>query len=1785
MIARPTLIVHTTYFSATLLADEPDEERARAEQLGRELYDLLTRPTSDPLAWGPGIPVRIATAPEHIDATEAEHVVVLAVLGADSAADEGARKRAVGAFQRWGREGARTLPVLAHTNWRATEPELKAPILRELYTKQDPRRATINEILLFLARTFAGDDNASATTQLFISHAKVDLARTDKAAEKLHKYIVTETTGKAFFDKVSVLPGDELAEQLEREATQGVFVVVRGDLYSSRAWCRQELLFAKQKRLPIVTVELLSAGENRSATYSGNGVTVTWDRAATDAAAAQVLTLAMVERVRHLFFQAEGRRVIDAAGLPSDTECLSRPPEVLDIVALRHRPESSIVLLHPDPPLPVFERAVLEDCDKRVRTATPTTAFANVVGSAIRAPLDGWQLALSLSEPDLGLGESDLAGLTQDHLLDATTFLARALIGAGGTIGYGGDFREKSITTLLAQLVVAYRETGRSRADFLHGYVAAHLNPKVATAAFTSHWLRTDQRALRQPPVAVPELASEKALYFSDMRQVMAQATQARIILGGSSHPRAHDASGYVGRYPGVVEEAWRTLKAQKPLYIVGGFGGAAELVRRAIESEVPPDDLTDAKWAGKADWDQLVTDWAKAPDVTKLGLPLSLEAMAREIYQLGHKLLESDAASVNSNGLTVAENRLLFGTRDPLTLTSLVLKGLVTMSTRSARGQLRVELVEGDVTRATGLDLLVFPTFNDVVPTGAAEALDRATGGAATKAYRARTAMPSQSSGLGSRYVLAADLGSVTAALADPSRATARATEELATIIRQGGYRRVGVVTFLGNVSDNLERVVGGMISGLIRAADTAEVAWYESDPERVEEIARVLQNLTDVSLTRRSEPKLDADERERKRTMVQVSQEVNGLNTVLLLHRANGLAPMQSVAFDEAARVELTGVGPQSSPAAPQLAKIGSRITDLLFGAQASAVLENVQDTELILVHDARAGGIPFEAMSWGANGARFAPATGLGIVRRLIVDGIKSERALTRPRRARRVGILVVINPTSDLSGAEAEGNELLARLAGGPFDLRVLRGPEATLDAVLAASGDPEVDVLHYCGHGFFNGPGVDESGLNLADGPLTLTRITELKSVPRLAFVNACQAGRVRGNAHVVREPQAFAEFFLRAGVDAYLGTFWLVSDDGAAQFASQVYEAMVNGRELGEAVIAGRKALVKASNSDWANYVLYGDGSFRLVEPTKSRVGATPAPAGQTVSIDGSKVVAKWKFPTASAPATFSCAVVESDDALPVVLSGPQNIQRTESIDAGTPTTTWTIEFELQGPPDQALELRPSAGEPLNLAASTAPDPSLTATRATRASPEPLRVLRALLDQQPDRGLELLAAMNPSADPEGLREAIDAELDPTRTRAIWPFHALHKPQVDETALAEFVAAYGLDSIPVDDATRVVFQTKEDWKAYAVAPGAVSFTLGKAVNAPLWPKLKSPAADLTHDVLAGEFSERGIELALFSDNGNGVHTSRAIAKQIVDARLPYAFHLGDVYYGGSSQEFREHFEAPLAPMFDRTELFMISGNHEMFAYGEEFQKLIRSKANKFPNRQRQCGEMFRLRGPGFQVLGIDTMFSGWKPKQLRIHDRADEEVLKVLDAWLSERPDDLTILMSTNEPWNLGSKKLTPLYQSLVNTIAGRVDLWFWGNVHYAALFEPWVFDDAGSPARGVIGSCIGHGGYPFYTQKSVGALPNGAACRWLEQKSRFWPDARIRPDVGANGWCRLGLARAQQRWNVSLTYVDWAGRDSMRAKLSREDGSSIRLDETFEASLSHVGAEPTWIRV
>lgn len=1780
-MGKPTLIVHTTYFPLTadpkLVSKDP--ERLAAEKLGLELYEKLTRPLDDRLSWGAGVSVRIATRADRVDPGEAEHVVVVPVLGARSHEQAAVRTRALDAMRGW-KDAVVLLPVPTSPAWRAQEPLPVKPLLTDLY---GGRRQTLDEIVLAIARRLA--EQSSRATRLFISHAKGDLDATERAAEKIRDYIQSTTTSdKPFFDTVSLLAGDELGEQIDDHAGQGVFVVVRSDTYSSRTWCVRELLKAKRMNLPIITVDVMKTGEGRSFAYSGNSPTIVWRWGDKDAAA-MIASRAMVECVKSLLFLAEAKRIAEMT-LPGEASIhLVRPPELLDVAMLRSRGENNIIVVHPDPELSVHERAVLLEADKRLRTVTPTTAFNGSIGRASRAPLDGMQVALSLSKDPVVCG---LDGVHEHHVQDATVFLARTLLGAGAAIAYGGDFRTAGYTEDFAKLIVTYNQTARRPADLLHSYLGAHLTkPESWELPFTAHHLGdpfggTSSEALLEPPPEDAVLTpARRALYFSDMRRVMESHVAARIVISGSVTPKTQEGEGYVGRYPGVVEEAWRALASEHALYVIGGFGGAAALVADLLESpdDAPPRELDEATWSGTAAWTELVAGLDSDIDVGRLCLPRTQLELARMVRGFGAKWLASDETSLRWNGLTIAENRTLFRLRDPLSISSLVMKGLLHVATQRARGKLRIELVEGDVTEATDVDVVVFPAFSDLELDGAGLALDSVTGNAATRSHRARRPV-SPSHSFGADFVQAADLGPINESTRAPVARVRQTAGAIAESARRYGFGRIGLVTFLGNVVESLGDVVGAMVEGF-RGSD-AQLRWFERDRARAALLAKHLVR-DDVELTRVVVPPIATREVSRKpRTIVAIRKLDGQLDVSVLLPDANGIAPNIRTPLDDAATKRLARSSFDAAPSEPQLQQLATSMRDLLLGTDADRILSRMRDSEIVLVHDAESSGLPYEALGWIEGSTSVNPATRGGIVRHLVAN-VSADRGLVGPSHNGDLGLLLVIDPTSNLPNATVEGNKILERLAGSP-DVKVtsLREGAATIAAVRDAMQDPTIDIVHYCGHAFYDGPGTDSSGLVLADGNLTLAELQKMSRLPRLAVFNACQAARVRG-APVSRAPQTFAEFFLHGGVDAYVGTFWLVGDEAASMFAAKLYEALGRGAELGDAVTAARAHLQREREPDWANYVLYGRSGFRMVRgtglaPTKAtepnRAPVPAAPTERPYRIDGSTIVAWWTF-AADAPSSMSISLTEwiANEERPAATRGPIRVdQRQNATDV-----QWIATITLASPPDdRAFRIRGTGADPIDIGTP----PKTSRAPSKKEAFDELVDLKALIDQQEDGGRALLLRMMPGADPGTLRADIDTAIAAANTRAVWPLDHFFEPEIDEKALAAFAQNYPLGKMSLADAKDQHFQTKEDWARYASAKGGARFHAGFDVLPPL--SIGRSATDLSYDIRAGEMVNNSLTVALFADNGNGIPPARAICKQIVDANVPYAFHLGDVYYGGTQKEIENYFYDPLKPMLDRTELFMITGNHEMYALGEWFQHTITDKRKKYPARQRQVAETYRLRGPGFQFIGLDTMFVGWNRNRPRLHDYADKEALDRLDGWLSEDPNALTVLLSTNEAWDMGSDETTRLYRSVRDVIAGRVDMWFWGNVHYASLYELWGFTDAGSPTRNMVTSCIGHGGYPFYTQKKAGKLPSPLACRWTETKSRFWPDTTLRPELGLNGWCTMTLTRSTDRWTVSLVYKDWVGRDRLRANLERVDGRSILFRTVEESALAAVGAQPTW---
>jgi hypothetical protein len=281
----------------------------------------------------------------------------------------------------------------------------------------------------------------------------------------------------------------------------------------------------------------------------------------------------------------------------------------------------------------------------------------------------------------------------------------------------------------------------------------------------------------------------------------------------------------------------------------------------------------------------------------------------------------------------------------------------------------------------------------------------------------------------------------------------------------------------------------------------------------------------------------------------------------------------------------------------------------------------------------------------------------------------------------------------------------------------------------------------------------------------------------------------------------------------------------------------------------------------------------------------------------------------------------------------------------------------------------------------------------------------------------------------------------------------------------------------------------------------------------------------------------------LTVALFSDAANGYYHAQYIMKHVGMVEASAAIHLGDVYYTGREFEVSRYLEAPLKHVLDTTPFFAMNANHEMDSHGTFYFDFLRRKRANAPALQVQEGSYFCLVADKYQVIGIDTAFFA--------NGRHNDAQCR---AWLQDRlaegraAQKINILLTQNEPYNIGDTAPSKLLDPDLRDVQDQIDIWFWGDQHYAALY--------GRKAFPFYGSCIGHAGYPFYTLEEGGAHTDLAPTLWEETEPRFPKDLNWRQDVGNNGWCLLGLGDDA----LELTYFDWRQRTRKVANFPLQAG-------------------------
>lgn len=255
----------------------------------------------------------------------------------------------------------------------------------------------------------------------------------------------------------------------------------------------------------------------------------------------------------------------------------------------------------------------------------------------MRLPLAGRTIAISISDspdlPGLGLGE--------EHLVEAMFEFARYLVQLGGTVAYGGDLRPGGFTVNLLDLSQAL---GERDTPPIRSYLAWPIHLELTQARKDDFKNLADFVELPEvtgtvdPGRPLPPTTVDAQLVWARnltaMRRRMANDCDARIVLGG----RLTEA---LGAMPGIVEEALCTMRAPraaagatgKPLYVLGGFGGAGRAIWDALNGQPVPALSVGAQEHGSPGYAAFLSGYnawpprhlAKRPSTTRVWRPSSL--------------------------------------------------------------------------------------------------------------------------------------------------------------------------------------------------------------------------------------------------------------------------------------------------------------------------------------------------------------------------------------------------------------------------------------------------------------------------------------------------------------------------------------------------------------------------------------------------------------------------------------------------------------------------------------------------------------------------------------------------------------------------------------------------------------------------------------------------------------------------------------------------------------------------------------------------------------------------------------------------------------------------------------------------------------------------------------------------------------------------------------------------------------------------------------------------------
>ncbi len=202
--------------------------------------------------------------------------------------------------------------------------------------------------------------------QVFISHSKHD-GDGESVGNRIRDWIYEHSPLDSFFDIHDIPPGLPFGDVLLHQIDAGAVVAVHSASYSSREWCRREIIEAKRRLVPMVVVDCVRDIDPRGMAYLGNVPVVRMDPDQMDKISIVVSYLLDEVFRTWLWLCQVGCHLADSSGVVFT----ARPPELIALAALPSCDgESTPTIVYPEPLLSADEERLFREIapDVRVRT-------------------------------------------------------------------------------------------------------------------------------------------------------------------------------------------------------------------------------------------------------------------------------------------------------------------------------------------------------------------------------------------------------------------------------------------------------------------------------------------------------------------------------------------------------------------------------------------------------------------------------------------------------------------------------------------------------------------------------------------------------------------------------------------------------------------------------------------------------------------------------------------------------------------------------------------------------------------------------------------------------------------------------------------------------------------------------------------------------------------------------------------------------------------------------------------------------------------------------------------------------------------------------------------------------------------------------------------------------------------------------------------------------------------------------------------------------------------------